>query len=70
MTFKVVRDEVLKIGYGDTIDVTWKGKQFFHGFIFEKKKTKDDLWSVTAYDQMRYLLNKDTFNMWAVLPPR
>ena len=61
MTFKVVRDEVLKMGYGDTIDVTWKGKQFFHGFIFEKKKTKDDLWSVTAYDQMRYLLNKDTF---------
>lgn len=61
MTFKVVRDEVLKMGYGDTIDVTWKGKQFFHGFIFEKKKTKNDLWNVTAYDQMRYLLNKDTF---------
>jgi hypothetical protein len=62
MTFKVVRDEALKMGYGDTIDVTWKGKQFFHGFVFEKKKTKDDLWSVTAYDQMRYLLNKDTFS--------
>ncbi|WP_278558899.1 XkdQ/YqbQ family protein [Acidaminococcus intestini] len=62
MTFKVVRDEILKMGYGDTIDCTWKGTHFFHGFIFEKRKDKDDLWSVTAYDQMRYLLNKDTFS--------
>lgn len=62
LTFKVVRDDVLKMGYGDTVDVTWKGKQFFHGFVFEKRKSKEEIWSVTAYDQLRYLLNKDTFS--------
>lgn len=61
MTFKCYRDSILKMGYGDTIDVTWNGKQFFHGYIFTKEKSEDDIWNVTAYDQMRYLLNKDTF---------
>lgn len=61
LTFKVYRDDILKMEYGDTIDVSWNGKQFFHGFIFTKKRSKDKQWDVTAYDQMRYLLNKDTF---------
>lgn len=61
LTCKIVRDEALKMEYGDVIDVSWNGKQFFHGFIFEMRRTKDQCWDVTAYDQMRYLLNKDTF---------
>lgn len=61
-TFKVVRDDVLQMDYGDIIDVTWNGVQFFHGFIFEKSRNKDQQWNVLAYDQMRYLLNKDTFS--------
>lgn len=60
-TFKVVHDDVLKMEYGDTIDVLWDGTQFFHGFIFEKKRNRDKQWDVISYDQMRYLLNKDTF---------
>ena len=62
LTFRVVYDDVLQMEYGDTIDVTWDGTQFFHGFIFSKKRNKDKQWDVVAYDQIRYLLNKDTFS--------
>lgn len=62
LTCKIVRDETLKMEYGDTIDVSWNGKQFFHGFIFEMRRGKDQYWDIIAYDQMRYLLNKDTFS--------
>lgn len=62
LTCKLVRDETLKMEYGDTIDVSWNGKQFFHGFIFEMRRGKDQYWDIIAYDQLRYLLNKDTFS--------
>ena len=62
LTCKIVRDETLKMEYGDTIDVSWNGKQFFHGFIFEMRRGKDQYWDIIAYDQIRYLLNKDTFS--------
>lgn len=62
LTCKIVRDETLKMEYGDTIDVSWNGQQFFHGFIFEMKRSKDQCWDIIAYDQLRYLLNKDTFS--------
>ena len=62
LTFKVYKDDVLKMEYGDTIDVTWNGVQFFHGFVFRKERNKDKQWNVLAYDQIRYLLNKDTFS--------
>lgn len=62
LTCKIVRDEALKVEYGDTIDVSWNGQQFFHGFIFEMRRSKDQCWDIIAYDQLRYLLNKDTFS--------
>lgn len=62
LTFKVVKDDILLMEYGDTVDVTWNGIPFFHGFIFEKRREKDQEWGVIAYDQIRYLLNKDTFS--------
>ncbi len=65
LTFRVVYDDVLQMEYGDTIDVTWNGTQFFHGFIFSKKRNKDKQWDIVAYDQIRYLLNKDTFSYTA-----
>lgn len=32
----------------------------FYGFVFSKQRSKDGLIRVTAYDQLRYLKNKDT----------
>lgn len=35
----------------------------FSGYIFTKSRTKEQIISVTAYDQTRYLKNKDTYNL-------
>lgn len=32
----------------------------FFGFVFKQQRTKDKIITVTAYDQLRYLKNKDT----------
>lgn len=37
------------------------GTDVFYGYVFAKKSVSDGLISVTAYDQLRYLKNKDTF---------
>lgn len=34
---------------------------YFTGFVFSKKRDKDGIITVTAYDQLRYLKNKDTY---------
>lgn len=36
------------------------GKGVFYGFIFRIKRDRSNIVTVTAYDQMRYLKNKDT----------
>lgn len=49
---------------GDTQScVCWKDKAAIHsilGFVFKQQRTKDKIITVTAYDQLRYLKNKDT----------
>jgi hypothetical protein len=42
-----------------TVDIDVKIKVFY-GFVFKMKRSKDQMIQVTAYDQMRYLKNKDT----------
>ncbi len=34
----------------------------FYGYVFIKKRNKDSSISVTAYDQLRYLKNKDIYS--------
>ena len=60
--FSVIWDDTLKMENGDTVDAMWNGIQFFHGYIFELKKQRNQGWQVLAYDQIRYLKNKDTFS--------
>ena len=36
-------------------------KPVFFGFVFTKKRDREGIISVTAYDQLRYLNNKDTY---------
>lgn len=59
--FSVIWDDTLKMENGDTVNAMWNGIQFFHGYIFELKKQRNQGWQVLAYDQIRYLKNKDTF---------
>lgn len=61
LTFRVLEDEKLKITEGNAVRFKYKGKKVFYGFIFTRKIDSDGIVSVTAYDQLRYLKNKDTY---------
>ena len=55
LSFKVFKDKVLNIEEGDLINLKINGELVFVGYIFEKKRSKDNFIEVTAYDQCRYL---------------
>ena len=61
LTFKVVKDEILDFTEGDAVRLMVDGVKVFYGFVFQKKRDKEGIISVTAYDQLRYLKNKDTY---------
>lgn len=61
LTFKVVKDTILNFTEGDSVRLKVDGKKVFYGFVFQKKRNKDGIITVTAYDQLRYLKNKDTY---------
>ncbi len=60
LTFKIVKDDVLDISEGSAVRMTENGEPIFFGFVFKQQRGKDQIISVTAYDQLRYLKNKDT----------
>ena len=60
LNFSVVKDEKIAFEEGDHIAFRYDDGDVFYGFIFTKKRTKEDIIEVTAYDQLRYLKNKDT----------
>jgi len=61
LTFNVLADSILNITEGNAVRLTVDGVGVFYGFIFIKKTQKDGMISVTAYDQLRYLKNKDSY---------
>lgn len=61
LTFKVVNDEALAFQEGNAVRLRVNEQNVFYGFVFTKKRSKDGLINVTAYDQLRYLKNKDTY---------
>ena len=60
LTFTVVKDAALNFQEGDPIKLTVNGTPMFYGFVFTKSRDKGNTIDVTAYDQLRYLKNKDT----------
>lgn len=63
LTFKVVKDAKLNFAEGDAVRLRINGKNVFYGFVFKKQRDKEKTISVTAYDQLRYLKNKDTYGI-------
>ena len=61
LEFKVVKDDVISFTEGDAVRLKVNDKNIFYGFVFKKKRDKGNIISVTAYDQLRYLKNKDTY---------
>lgn len=60
LTFKILDDKKLKITEGNAVRFKYKKKKVFYGFIFTRK-ISGGVMTVTAYDQLRYLKNKDTY---------
>lgn len=61
LTFSIMRDDSVLFVEGDHVTLHCNEIGIFYGFIFERKCGKDGIISVTAYDQLRYLKNKDTY---------
>ena len=61
LTFSVISDGRADLSEGSSVRLRVDGKNVFFGFVFSKKRDKSGVIDVTAYDQLRYLQNKDTY---------
>jgi hypothetical protein len=61
LAFSVYNDGLLKVDEGDHVSFRANKDDVFYGFIFKRSWGKDKIISITAYDQLRYLKNKETY---------
>ena len=62
LKFKVVRDGIVNFTEGDKVTFLVDGKTVFVGWVMTKERTDEQIISVTAYDQLFYLVrNKGTY---------
>lgn len=61
LDFKVPKDDVLEFVEGNVVQFSVNGELIFYGFVFEKDRDEDGTIRVLAYDQLRYLKNKDCY---------
>lgn len=61
-SFTILPDSILKIEEGNAVRLDVGNTPVFFGFIFERNWGSDGEMKVTAYDQLRYLKNKDSYN--------
>ena len=60
LRFKVLRDAALDFSEGSAVRMKEGGDAIFFGFVFKQQRADERFITVTAYDQLRYLKNKDT----------
>lgn len=62
LTFSIIKDELVDVQEGDSVLLQVNSMPVFYGFVFEKSCTGGNpKVGITAYDQIRYLKNKDSF---------
>lgn len=61
LTFNVLKDSIIDFTEGNIVKLAVGGTNVFYGYVFTKKRDKDGRIAVTAYDQLRYLKNKDCY---------
>jgi len=61
LTFQVVNDHVISFHEGDNVQFRMGTELLFSGFVFSKRRSYGGVITVTAYDQIRYLKNRDTY---------
>ncbi|WP_074075763.1 C40 family peptidase, partial [Clostridioides difficile] len=59
--FTIVMDDILEFCEGNSVRLYYKGVGIFYGYIFQKKRDKENHIKIVAYDQLRYFKNKDTY---------
>jgi len=60
LTFQVVKDSVIRFHEGDHVVLRMGADVLFAGFVFTKRRQFGGVITVAAYDQIRYLKNRDT----------
>ena len=60
LSFEVLKDDALNFSEGSAVRMKENGDEVFFGFVFKQQRAKEQIITVTAYDQLRYLKNKDT----------
>lgn len=61
LDFTILKDSTIKFEEGHVVKFAVGGTDLFYGYVFEKSSGKDGLIKIRAYDQIRYLKNKDTY---------
>lgn len=61
LKFSIVKDSIINFTEGNPVQLKVDGQNVFYGFVFSKKRDKQQIIDVVAYDQTRYLQNKDTY---------
>lgn len=61
LKFTVIKTPGLYFEEGNAVRLVVDGHNVFFGFVFKKKRNKEHHIEVTAYDQLRYLKNKETY---------
>ncbi len=56
-----ILDDGMEFSEGDPVQLYVDGSGTFYGWIFGQKRSKSGDVSITAYDQLRYLKNKDNY---------
>ena len=60
LEFKIIKDNIINFEEGNPVAFKVDNTNLFYGFVFKKKRDKEKVITTTAYDQLRYLKNKDT----------
>lgn len=62
LKFRIPKENTGMFEEGAHVALQMNGQGVFYGFVFEKKTTgRGNMVDVTAYDQLRYFKNKDTY---------
>ncbi|HFL3155438.1 TPA: cell wall hydrolase, partial [Clostridioides difficile] len=61
LEFTIAMDDILEFCEGNSVRLYYKGVGIFYGYIFQKKRDKENHIKIVAYDQLRYFKNKDTY---------
>lgn len=61
ISFSVLKDDILNFSEGSTVIFKVNGYGVFYGYVFGKDREDNNVIKVTAYDQLRYFKNQETY---------